>query len=191
MASQITGGPQIRNQATIGGTACYANPSSDGPACLTALDARFQLASTSGVREVPAQEFFVGAFRTARRKDELLVRIIIPRLPDGTRVGYDKLKICESSWPIVTASCLLIPQSAGDAICARVAIGAASPAPVVLADALLEISAVDPVSLGHSAASLIGEEWADELAGPGYRRQVAPIIARRAIQMAMQGAVRT
>ena len=78
VARGITGGPQIRNRGTVGGSASHANPSSDVPAALVALSARLRLAKTGGVREVAAADFFVGAFRTAREPDEVLTAITVP-----------------------------------------------------------------------------------------------------------------
>ena len=52
MSEGITGGISIVGQGTIGGSACYANPPSDVPACLVALRARLRLCSTKGIREI-------------------------------------------------------------------------------------------------------------------------------------------
>jgi aerobic carbon-monoxide dehydrogenase medium subunit len=71
MSEQITGGMSIVGQGTIGGSACYANPSSDVPACLLALRARLQLRSIRGTREIDAGEFYRGPFATARQADEI------------------------------------------------------------------------------------------------------------------------
>ena len=68
MSEQITGGMSIVGQGTIGGSACYANPSSDVPACLLALRARLQFRSTEGTREIDAAKFYRGPFATARQR---------------------------------------------------------------------------------------------------------------------------
>jgi len=64
IAGGITGGPQIRNQGTIGGSACYANPASDIPAGLVALDATMVVHRQERQRRVPARDFFAEPFRT-------------------------------------------------------------------------------------------------------------------------------
>ena len=43
MAAQVAN-PQVRHQGTIGGNLCYADPATDPPSCLLALDARVTLA---------------------------------------------------------------------------------------------------------------------------------------------------
>lgn len=191
MAAQVTGGAQIQNQGTIGGSACYANPTSDVPGCLLALQARLRLVSAAGVRDVAAAEFFVDAFQTAARPDEFLSHLVLPRIPGGARVSYQKLKSCTGSWPIVTASCVITPAE-GEEARVRVAIGGASPVPVVAeasVDARLRpMPETEIRRLGEIAAGTIVEEWADELAATGYRRSVAAPVASRAISSALQEA---
>lgn len=183
VAAGITGGPQIRNCGTIGGSATYANPASDIPTCLVAAGARMRLASAAGTREIAADQFYLGSFRTARRDDEILAEIVIPS-PAGARWGYMKLKSCESSWPIVTAGCLL----PGDGSM-RVALGGVSPVPIL-------VSAEPPPAGGPSDTgwlnqvraavySALADPWADVLADSEYRRRVAPIIVARAVARAL------
>ena len=69
------GAAQIQNRGTIGGNICNASPAGDTMPVLLAVDAVFECASTTGVREVPAREFWTGYRQTALRDDELLVRI--------------------------------------------------------------------------------------------------------------------
>src|SRR5438034_798571 len=107
MAIGITGGGQIQNRGTVGGSACYAFPSSDVPAALVALGATLRLASAGGRREAAAADFFTGAFGADVRPGEVLAEIRIPAPPAGARQGYYKFKLCESSWPIATAACVL------------------------------------------------------------------------------------
>jgi aerobic carbon-monoxide dehydrogenase medium subunit len=178
MASGITGGISIVGQGTIGGSACYANPSSDVPACLVALRARLRLSSVSGTREIEAVDFFTGSFATARRSDEMLTAIVVPKAPAGARYGYNKLKFSTGSWPIVTAAAVI----EGERV--RVVVGAASSVPV-LTEAVLPAN--PPPDVLKSVASTCGqvsadEELADEFAGPGYRRRVAPSIVLRALE---------
>ena len=184
MAEQITGGPQIRGRGTLGGAVCYANPSSDTPACLLALGAAFTLASARGTRMISASEFFQGAYRTACRPDEMLTAIKIARRSSDTLVAYHKLKICEGSWPIATAACLLQPMASGYA--AKIGIGGASPVPLLHEMFLAaKPNDADIRHAARSAASMISEEWCDELGGAGYRRAVAPAVIETALRRAL------
>ena len=167
VAGLITGGAQIRNRATPAGSAAYGNPSSDVPAVLVALDARVRLLSTAGQREVPAAEFFSGAFKTARRPDELVVALVIPQTGDGRRFGYYKLKFGESSWPILTATAVALPEGTSRAV-----VGGLATTPLSLRGGGDDLPA--------ALAGLAGEPWSDVLADAGYRRAVAPAVVARA-----------
>lgn len=73
--SSTVGAAQIQNRGTIGGNICNASPAGDTLPVLLAVDSTFECASTEGIREVPAREFWTGYRQTALRDDELLVRI--------------------------------------------------------------------------------------------------------------------
>jgi CO/xanthine dehydrogenase FAD-binding subunit len=77
MASRTVGSPQIRNRGTVGGNLGTASPAGDAHPPLLACDAIVELASKSGVRRVPAREFFVGPKKNAKRPDELIAAFLI------------------------------------------------------------------------------------------------------------------
>lgn len=76
------GAAQIQNRGTIGGNVVNASPAGDTLPILLATDASFVLGSAAGTRTVPAGEFWIGYRQTARRDDELLLRIRIPFVPE-------------------------------------------------------------------------------------------------------------
>lgn len=166
MAKGITGGAQLRNWATIGGSLAFANPSSDAPAVVLALEATVVARSARGERRLAAGDFFLDAFRTALAADELLIGF---EFPPGDGFGYHKLKFGESSWPVVTAA-----ASRRDGRL-RVAVGGAAAVPFVVA-----VESVADVEEAIHAA--LAEPWSDVLASADYRRRVAPLIARRAAE---------
>lgn len=186
MAEQVTGGPSIWNQGTLGGSAAFANPASDAPACLCALEAAFLLHSADGTRSVAAGDYFLGAFHTARRPDELLTHIEIPlaRAPEVWR--YQKYKPCASSWPIVTVACAV---RLGEPARVRLAVGAATPRPVVVSRAFPGAGLHGDAWLDAIVAETMagaGEGWSDELADASYRRAVLPAAIRRNLRAAIE-----
>jgi len=179
MSEQITGGISIVGQGTIGGSACYANPSSDVPACLLALRARLQLRSIAGTREIDVVEFYRGAFATARRADEILTAIVFPKMSATATSGYQKLKFSMGSWPIVTAAVVAETNTTGRLF--RVALGAASAAPILTEQRLATDPGASALEAFSRSCVQFDAEWSDELAGPGYRRRVAPSVVLRAL----------
>ncbi|GAA2138381.1 FAD binding domain-containing protein [Nocardioides koreensis] len=78
LASRTVGSPQIRNRGTVGGNLGAASPAGDAHPVLLAAGAEVELASVSGVRRVPAAEFYTGPKRHAGRPDELVTAVWIP-----------------------------------------------------------------------------------------------------------------
>jgi carbon-monoxide dehydrogenase medium subunit len=185
MVSQVTGGPGLWNLATLGGSTCYANPASDGPGCLVALDASLHLASRRGTRNIPASAFFSGAFVTQRKPDEILTAISVPVAPVVTRTAYLKLKHSASSWPIVTGACQRLNVNGKDKI--RLSLGAVAASPVLMEwifDASIAEDHAD--RLAEEAMAAIAEGWSDELADARYRRKAAKAVATRVLRSVLR-----
>ena len=83
-AAATIGAAQIQNRGTIGGNVVNGSPAGDTLPVLLALDATMILESASGRREVAASEFWPSYRTTARRDDELLIRIRIPVVANRT-----------------------------------------------------------------------------------------------------------
>ena len=179
-AAGITGGAQIRNVGTIGGSASYAAPSSDVPGCLVALGARMRVRGPSGAREVSAQRFFVDAFRPDLGRGEILTAIVIPEV--AGRVGYYKLKLSESSWPIATAAAMVdnerqVASATLGGVCRtplRIDLG-----PLIDGEGRVRTGGPD---LDDYVREHLGELYGDELAPESYRQNVAGVVARRALE---------
>ena len=78
-AARQIGGPQIQNRGTIGGNIANASPAGDTLPVLAAADAFVMLRSAAAERRVPFDEFYTGYRTTARKPDELIVSIEIPK----------------------------------------------------------------------------------------------------------------
>jgi carbon-monoxide dehydrogenase medium subunit len=68
----------IRNRGTLGGNVSHADPASEMPAVLLAVDATLVAKSSKGDRKIAAKDFFQGPLQTALKADELLTEIRIP-----------------------------------------------------------------------------------------------------------------
>jgi CO/xanthine dehydrogenase FAD-binding subunit len=90
-AAREVGSIQIQNVATVAGNLCNASPAADGVPPLLVLDAQVELASRSGTRRLPLAGFLLGNRRTARRADEILSGIIVPRTSASGRSSFVKL----------------------------------------------------------------------------------------------------
>lgn len=180
MAAGITGGAQIRNQGTIGGSACYGNPGSDVPAVLVALEAVLTIVARGSERRVPAGDFFRAAFEVALEPAELLSDIRIPLPSPDATYGYEKLKLVAGSWPIVTAAAVADAHGG----IARLVIGGAQATPLLVT---LRPDA-DAKEIREVVSEQVTDPWSDALADGEYRRTVAGTIAARAVAKARRTA---
>src|ERR1700712_268844 len=73
--------PAIRNRGTLGGSLAHADPASELPACMLALNATIIIRGQAGERGVAAQDFFTGIYETALSPEELLVAVELPAKP--------------------------------------------------------------------------------------------------------------
>jgi aerobic carbon-monoxide dehydrogenase medium subunit len=98
-AGQV-GDPQIRHRGTIGGSVAHADPASDLPAVLLALDATLVARGADGSREIPIGEFFQGLFETVLEPEELLTEIRVPK-PADAGWSFQKFTQRAIDWAIV------------------------------------------------------------------------------------------
>lgn len=94
------GHPQIRNRTTIGGNVAHADPSSELPGLLAALDGSVELTSARGPRTVDWSEFFVSVFMTAREPDEMVTAVTFP-VPRNWDVRFSEMARRHGDFPIV------------------------------------------------------------------------------------------
>ena len=86
------GDPQVRNWGTIGGSVAHADPASDWPALLLAVNATIVCRGPNGIRAIKARDFFLDTFTTAIEPTEVLTEIRIPQRRAGTGGAYTKLE---------------------------------------------------------------------------------------------------
>lgn len=90
-AAREVGGRQVQNAGTLGGNLCNASPAADGTPNLLALDARVELTSAAGRRELAIPDFVLGNRRTARLPDEIVTALIVPKPAAAARTAFAKL----------------------------------------------------------------------------------------------------
>jgi aerobic carbon-monoxide dehydrogenase medium subunit len=192
---QLLASVQIRNHGTLGGSLCAAEPWSDPPCLLAALDARLLLAAKRGEREASAAEWVVGVGKTLRQPDELLLRIDVP-LPRGSvGVGHARLAARQGlARPLACAAARIALSENGSVSVARVFVGAVGPRPQRMADveAMLvgrPANGERSTEIEHAVARAV-EYLPDERCSASYKRQVAGVLVRRVIAAAAADAKR-
>ncbi len=90
-AAKSIGSVQIRNRGTVGGNISNASPAADLIPPLMALDSKIELSSINGKRHVPLDQYIVGPYKTSKNQDELVTKIIIPKLDENYRFSFQKI----------------------------------------------------------------------------------------------------
>lgn len=81
----------IRNRGTIGGSLAHADPASELPACMMALDATIVLCSKNNRRKVAATTFFQGTYLTDKTDVEMVVGVEIPVINAHSRHRFQEI----------------------------------------------------------------------------------------------------
>ena len=122
------GDPAVRNRGTIGGNVSHADPASDLPTVLTALNANFSVQGQGGLvsrgsRSVPASEFFTGAFTTALAENEILTGVEVPVLQTNQVAEYAKMSHPATHFAVVGAAVVITLEEGTRCTAASVAVG--------------------------------------------------------------------
>ena len=90
-AGREVGSIQIQNAGTIAGNLCNASPAADGVPPFLALDAEVEIASPSGIRQVPLASFVQGIRKVDLKPGELVAAVRIPSVPEHSASSFLKL----------------------------------------------------------------------------------------------------
>jgi CO/xanthine dehydrogenase FAD-binding subunit len=188
----LVGHSQTRNRGTLGGSLVHNDPAAELPAIALALDARMVVASSSGERIVSASEFFLAAYSTAVKDNEMLMEIRIPPWPLGAGWAALEMSPHHGSFAIAGVAVRLEIDSGGAATDARIALFGVDSVPrrAQLAEKQLRGSLINDSSLGEAAGQVSQEiePYDDVQASASYRRHVAGVLVKRALRQALHRA---
>jgi carbon-monoxide dehydrogenase medium subunit len=183
VAGQV-GDPQVRHRGTIGGSLAHGDPASDLPSAILALEAELVIRGPGGDRTVPASGFFTGVFQTACTPSEMLVEVRVPKLGQSTGSSYVKFARRAQDWATVAVAAI-VERTNGSVGGARIALtnmGATPLRATEAEDALAGGAALE------EAAALVGngtEPPSDHAASADFRRHLATVLGRRALEEAL------
>ena len=188
-ASAIVGSHATRAQGTIGGNVMNASPAMETGGPLVCFEATATLQSAAGSREVAVADLFSGPGQTTAEAGELLVAVDIPEPPAGAGSCYARLEYRQQMEIAVVGATAVVVMDDGKVTDARVAITALAPIIRRVSEAEAALVGTD----GSAAATEAAAEAAaagsapisDVRASEEYRRAMAAVIARRAIEAAV------
>jgi carbon-monoxide dehydrogenase medium subunit len=179
--------PQVRYRGTIGGNVANGDPGNDMPALMMTLGASYRLEGAGGVRDLPAAEFYQGAYFTALEPGEILTSISVPAAVAGHGYAYEKLK--RKIGDYATAAAAVVLTIAGGKVTAC-AIGLTNlhETPLLATDAAKAVigTSLDEATLKKAAAlaEAIMSPASDARGPAEYRKHVGGIMVTRALTRA-------
>ncbi|WP_433272898.1 FAD binding domain-containing protein [Actinosynnema sp. CS-041913] len=191
MAARTVGSPQIRNRGTVGGNLGAASPAGDTHPVLLAGGAAVEVASTRGVRMVPATDFYLGVKRNALAPDELIAAVHVPE----TQAPQQFSKVGTRNAMVIAVCSFAVALHPGEGRVGA-AVGSAAPTPrrATEAEEFLsgELTATgqweSPRPLTDSVRDRFGELVAraaspiDDVRGSAaYRKHALSVLARRTL----------
>jgi carbon-monoxide dehydrogenase medium subunit len=180
------GDPQVRNWGTLGGALAHADPASDYPATMLALDAAIQLRGLKGSRLVRASDFFRGPFTVDLAPDEIITGVQFTPVRSS---AYAKLHQRASHFAIVGVAAAL-EMAEGVIRSARIGLTGAGPCALRLPnlEKALAGRVASPGTI-EAATKLAGADLteinSDIHASEAYRRAMIPVFTRRALERAL------
>lgn len=175
----------IRSRGTFGGSAAHADPASEIPAVLLALDAELIATSTRGERRIAADDFFLTTFTTALEDDEILTSVRIPPPAADVRWAFDEVARRHGDFALAGVAATAEIDANGVCTKARIALSGVSDTPVRAHEAE---AAVVGQKLGEAAeeagrrARANCDPPSDFHASKQYRTDVAGTLVERAIR---------
>ncbi|MEE8444105.1 MAG: xanthine dehydrogenase family protein subunit M [Alphaproteobacteria bacterium] len=190
-AALLIADPQVRYCGTIGGNVANGDPGNDMPAVMMALGATYVLRGPKGERDVDPRSFYEAPYFTARADDEVLTLIRVPAAAAGQGSAYLKMKRKVGDYA-TAATAVILTLDGGKCSAASVALTnlAATPLLVEEAAAALVGGAVDDAAIGKAAeAAMAASDPVADMHGPvEFRRHMAGVMTRRAIELALSRA---
>jgi carbon-monoxide dehydrogenase medium subunit len=183
--ASLVGDPQVRHRGTIGGSISHGDAASDLPSALLAIDATFLIKGPDGERTVAAGDFFEDYLQTTLAPDEVLTEIQVPKL-NGAGWSYKKFNRRAQDWAVVGVAAV-VERSNGSIGSARIGLTNMGSTPLRATTAENALSGADPSSVAEATSS------ADEGTSPSsdiaasdeYRRHLARVLSRRAVEEAL------
>jgi len=183
---------QVRARGTMGGSLAHADSAADEPAPTLAYDATIRAIGPRGRRDIAARDYFKGTFETALAENEIIAEIRFPAPAGRTGGAYAKFAHPASGFAVTGVAAVVTIKSDGSIERAAVGVSgvAAAAYRATAAEKALTGSKGDAKAIADAAAKAADGITAlsDLAASADYRKHLATVYAKRAIQRAIDRA---
>jgi carbon-monoxide dehydrogenase medium subunit len=191
-ACRLIGHLPIRHRGTLGGSLAHADPASELPAVMVALEAEMTMSRVGHKRTLPADQFFTGIFSTALGPDELLTDIRVPGLPPRTGGAFLEIARRAGDFALVGVATLVTLGDDGRVTRARLALCGAGPTPIRAREAERLITGERPEGrvLDDAVEQIVAatDPPGDIHASVAFRKKLVRHVGRQAVELATRRA---
>ena len=175
---------QVRNRGTIGGSLAHGDAASDLPAVLLACEGSVVARGPNGEREIAARDLFVDFLTTSLNDNEIITEVRLPAM-EGYDFAYQKFTRRAEDWAMVGV-CALVKAQGGQVEDARVAFTnmAATPVRAEAVESALRGQSIEAIPSAAEHAAEGTDPPSDLNATADYKRHLARVLTKRALQLA-------
>ena len=189
----LIGSIQVKGRASIGGNVCNGSPAADSTPTMIAANAVCNIVGPNGERTAPVEDIVTGPGKTSLLDGEFILSFSLPKRPAHSGDAYLRLTPrTEMDIAVVGAGVNITLDDDGTCTAARISLGAVAPTPLLVAEAADALigTKVDDAALTKmgEACSAACNPISDKRGTKEYRIKIAAVIARRAVEIALERA---
>ncbi len=184
-AAALIADQQVRNRGTIGGSLVHGDPASDLPTVFVACEGSLTVAGHGGTREVAAGDLFQDYLTTAVNEGEIVTEVRVPSF-DGWGSSYLKFTRRAEDWAMVAVCAMVKKADDGSVEDVRIALTnmGSTPLRATAAEDALRGKGPDAIAAAAEQAAEGTDPPGDLNATPDYKRHLARVLTRRALEEA-------
>jgi aerobic carbon-monoxide dehydrogenase medium subunit len=180
--------PTVRNMGTAGGNVSHADPANDLPAVMIALGAEFVASSSKGLRAIKAKDFFLDAFTTALKHEEILTEIRVPAYTAGSGGAYLKLEKRVGDYAIAGVGVQITLDKSGNCMKAGIGLTAVGSSVIEAEEGERSLTGKSLTDDTIGAAARLAAQASNpvsDLRGPAeYKKEMVKVLTNRALRHA-------
>ena len=184
-ATALIADQQVRNRGTIGGSLVHGDPASDLPTVFLACEGSLTAVGSGGTREVAALDMFEDYLTTAVGEGEIVTEIRVPTFDDWGS-SYLKFTRRAEDWAMVAVCAMVKKAGDGSVEDVRIALTnmGSTPLRATAAEDALRGKGLDAIAAAAEQAAEGTDPPGDLNATPDYKRHLARVLTRRALEEA-------
>ena len=182
----LLGDPSVQHRGTIGGALAHGDPSGDLPTVVKTLEGELVVKGPEGERTVQAADFFQDFLMTDLDEREVITEVRVPKLGPNTGWAYKKFSRRSQDWAIVGVAAV-VERNNGSIDSARIGLTSMGSTPIraTAVEEALSGASPDGVAEASNAADEGTEPASDGAATADFRRHLARVWTRRAVEEAL------